>query len=99
MSNDKNVVELRRAEQAAETGYSYEIVLHHAEGVNVLAKLRQDLPVEMCRRFAAEAAHYYRATLHDQTTSHHQMTALNTNVERWLKQAFSDIKMKDRKNR
>lgn len=37
------LVELRRAEQAADTGYSHEIILHHAEDVNVLAKLGAEL--------------------------------------------------------
>jgi hypothetical protein len=48
------------------------------EGVNVLAKLGQDLPVEMCRRFAADAARYYGAALDD------QMVGLDTSPEDWL---------------
>jgi hypothetical protein len=90
MSNDKDVIELRRAEQAAETGYSHEIILHYAEGVNVLAKLGQDLPVEMCRRFAADAASHFGAALDDQTAGR------DTSFEGWLKQALKDIKEQNR---
>jgi hypothetical protein len=82
----KDVVELRRTEQAAQTGYIHEIILHHVEGVNVLAKLGQDLPVEMCRRFAAEAAHYFGAALDDQTA------ADDTSFGGWLMQNLKDIK-------
>jgi hypothetical protein len=64
--------------------------LHHAEGVNILAKLRQDLAVEICRRFAADTASYYGAVFDDQTTSR------APDYERWLKQLLKDIKMQDR---
>jgi hypothetical protein len=87
MNDDKSVVELRRAEQTAQTGYSHEIVLHHAEGVNILAKLAQDLPVEMCRRFAADAARYFNAVLDDQTVS------LDTSFGGWLMQTLKNIKV------
>jgi hypothetical protein len=59
-------------------------------------EVEQNLPVEMYRRFAADAAHYFGAALADQTASRHQMTALDTNFGRWLKQVLSDIKMKGR---
>jgi hypothetical protein len=84
------VIELRRAENAADTGYSHEIILHHAEGVNVLAKLGQDLPVEMCRRFAAYAASYFGAILDDRTAGP------DTSFEGWLKQALKNIKEQNR---
>lgn len=92
MNSDKDVIELRRAEQIAETGFIHEIILHHAEGVNVLAKLGQDLPIEMCRRFAADTARYFSAALDDQTASSNS----SGNLETWMGQTLKNIKEQDR---
>jgi hypothetical protein len=107
MNNSRPVIELRRVGHVSENGYSYEIILHHIVGVTtILAKLEQDLPVEMCRRFAADAASYYGAVFDDQTaanTAHHygatlddQTTSRPPDYERWLKHLLKDIKMQDR---
>jgi hypothetical protein len=106
MNNGKPVVELRRVEHVPPNGYSHEIIVYHIGGVTVLAKLGQDLAVEICRRFAADTASYYGAVFDDQTaadTAHHYGATLDDQTisrppdyERWLKHLLKDIKMQNR---
>jgi hypothetical protein len=73
-SNDnKTVIELRPAARACQIDFAYEVLLYEGDEqeLYVLAEFRRGVPVEMCRRFAADAARYFGAKLDDHTTRPH----------------------------
>jgi hypothetical protein len=73
MSNhyaNKTVVELRPAARACQIDFAYEVLLYEGDEqeLYVLAEFGRGVPVEMCRRFASDAARYFGAKLDDHTT-------------------------------
>jgi hypothetical protein len=73
MSNqygNKTVIELRSAARASQTDFAYEVLLYDGDEqeLYVLAEFGRGVPIEMCRRFAADAARYFGAILDDHTT-------------------------------
>jgi hypothetical protein len=69
-NGNKAVIELHPAARACQIDFAYEVLLYDGDEqeLYVLAEFGRGVPVEMCRRFASDAARYFGAKFDDYTT-------------------------------
>jgi hypothetical protein len=71
-NDNKTVTELRPAVRSCscKTDFGYKVLLYEddEQEVYILVEFGRGVPVEMCRRFASDAARYFGAKLDDYTT-------------------------------